>query len=353
MTVASAANFSILAGCVFLLSFTMTRLAIRYAHLRQLIDQPGRRRSHDAPTPRGGGIGIVVAVVAALAAALVIARTWADPGFVSSILAGTLIVAFAGWLDDHRPLHVLPRLAAHTSAALLFAVAMVYPFGIVSAGLLALVGATIVFSIVWSINLHNFMDGIDGLLATQALFVLATFAVIACAGRGVDLALDVVVAAAVVGFLPSNAPRATIFMGDVGSGALGYLIAAAAWIGIAHGALTVAVALVVCSAFLTDATCTLLSRMLRGRRWYSAHREHLYQWLARSGLSHAGVVVRYMGWNLFVALPVVVWMYRMPQSPMSAAAATIALYVASIGTWSYGKRWCLRHARERSSHAAA
>jgi len=81
-----------------------------------------------------------------------------------------------------------------------------------------------VFSVVWSINLHNFMDGIDGLLATQALFVLATFAVIACAGRGVDLALDVVVAAAIVGFLPSNAPRATIFMGDVGSGALGYLI---------------------------------------------------------------------------------------------------------------------------------
>jgi UDP-N-acetylmuramyl pentapeptide phosphotransferase/UDP-N-acetylglucosamine-1-phosphate transferase len=345
--------FFIVPGIAFLLSLSVTRLAIRYAHRRQLIDNPGRRRSHDVPTPRGGGIGIVVAVAASLTMALAAAGSWLERRHVSCILAGMLIVAFVGWLDDHRALGVLPRLAAHLLAASLFAAATVFPLGILLPWSLVLVVATLMLSIVWSINLHNFMDGIDGLLASQALFVMLTFAAMAHAGDGGDFALTMVVAAAVAGFLPSNAPRATIFMGDVGSGTLGFLIAAAAWLGIAHGTLTVAAVLIACSAFLTDATCTLLSRMLRGRRWYSAHREHLYQWLVRSGVSHAGAVAWYMGWNLLVALPVVVWMNRMPRSPMPAGMATVAVYATAIATWWMGKRWCLRRAHERSVHAAA
>jgi UDP-N-acetylmuramyl pentapeptide phosphotransferase/UDP-N-acetylglucosamine-1-phosphate transferase len=351
MTVSFDPAFCIIPVIVFLLSLITTRLAIRYAHRRRLMDHPGARRSHDVPTPRGGGIGIVVAVALPLAVVLAIARNGTDLRIFSSLLAGTLIVACAGWLDDHRPLGVLPRLAAHLLAALLFAALIVLlPYMSWSRAPIAML---IALSVVWAINLHNFMDGIDGLLASQALFVLLTFAAVAYPGDRAGFALAIVVAAAVAGFLPSNAPRAAIFMGDVGSGTLGFLIAAVAWLGIMYGELTVAAALVACSAFVTDATCTLLSRMFSGRRWYSAHREHLYQWLVRSGFSHARVVALYMGWNLLVALPVVGWMNHVPDYPMpTGLAPAAAVHALAIAAWWSGKRWCLRRAGKRNRHAA-
>src|SRR5690606_17283104 len=140
------------------------------------------------------------------------------------------------------------------------------------------------------------------------------------------------------GFLPFNAPRARIFMGDVGSGALGFLIAAMAWIGILGGALRTSTVLLACSAFTTDATCTLLLRMLGGRRWYSAHREHLYQWLVRGGWSHARTVTCYMAWNLLIVLPVVYWMNRSPQARASTGiGAVAALHAVAVVLWWWGK----------------
>jgi UDP-N-acetylmuramyl pentapeptide phosphotransferase/UDP-N-acetylglucosamine-1-phosphate transferase len=167
-----------------------------------------------------------------------------------------------------------------------------------------------------------------------------------------------VCAAACLGFLPFNFPRARIFMGDVGSGTLGFAIAMAVLWQMGMSLLTpgaIATSLVLCSAFVTDATCTLLSRMLRGRRWYSAHREHLYQWLARSGFSHVRVVALYMGWNLVIVSPVVYWinskMLTMLDGSVFAFAA--AVYALAVVIWWYGKRWCLRRMRLRSRHAAA
>jgi hypothetical protein len=94
--------------------------------------------------------------------------------------------------------------------------------------------------------------------------------------------------------------------------------------------------------------------MFSGRRWYSAHREHLYQWLVRSGFSHARVVALYMGWNLLVTLPVVGWMNRVPYHPMpTGLVPAVAAYALAATAWWSGKRWCMRRARERSSHAAA
>ena len=205
----------------------------------------------------------------------------------------------------------------------------------------------------WSINLHNFMDGINGLLTCQAIFVFITLALLA-GWRGADGAAGLACAAACAGFLPFNFPHARVFMGDVASGVLGFLIGVAVlWFAVSPR-MAAASGVVLCSAFVIDATCTLLSRMLRGRRWYSAHREHLYQWLARSGFSHAGVVALYIGWNLLVALPVVCWMNRMPTYPMDPGIAPAAgVYAFAVATWWYGKHWCLRQARERGRHAAA
>ncbi|HVT32161.1 MAG TPA: hypothetical protein VHE32_05925 [Rhodanobacteraceae bacterium] len=211
---------------------------------------------------------------------------------------------------------------------------------------------------VWSINLHNFMDGIDGLLALQSIFVFGTIAALfARAGDAGTASQLVLWSAAVLGFLPFNFPRASIFMGDVGSGVLGFLVAVAVIWQLLDPRIAFASGLVACSAFLTDATCTLLSRMARGRRWYSAHREHLYQWLVRCGNSHARVVAYYMGWNLLIVLPVIGWMNRSIAADAGAAPAGFGaaafVYALALCTWFLGKKRCIAIVRARSRHEAA
>lgn len=355
----------------FAISAATTALAIRYATRRRLIDHPGARRSHTVPTPRGGGVGIVVAVLLC-ACAPGVALGHVDESATSLAMAVAIaIVAAVGWIDDHRGLAAKTRFVAHTIAAIVFVapaawtlVAFSMEIGqATSATMLVawIAMAALVVAIVWSINLHNFMDGIDGILAMQAIFVFTALAVLIFV-RGQDphaLALAIF-AAATLGFLPFNFPRARIFMGDVGSGVLGLLIA----IGIAWQFSVRETApwsgLVLASAFVIDASATLVSRIVRGRRWYHAHREHLYQWLARSGFSHAGVVALYTGWNLVVAAPVVAWINRtapltMTNEPSTDTGADIAVavYLVGFAVWILAKRRCLASAKARRRHAAA
>lgn len=151
---------------------------------------------------------------------------------------------------------------------------------------------------VWSINLHNFMDGIDGLLAQQGVFVGAGIAWLAWGAGSPTLAgMAACLAAACLGFWYYNRAPARIFMGDVGSGSIGFMVfalTAMLW-RVRHELLWPA--LVPSSAFAMDAGLTLALRMLRGRRWYAAHREHLYQWLVRCGFTHAGSSGLYLTWR--------------------------------------------------------
>ncbi len=333
----------------FLLSAFVTWLSIRYAHRRNLIDQPGRRRSHSLPTPRGGGIGIAVAAVLGC---LYLSLTGA--GQPTALIAAIVLIAAVGWIDDHRGLSAVWRLAAQiVAAALIFAPlwyalliapgkveeAMPAAHALLWLGVFLAIGT---LGLVWSINLHNFMDGINGLLGVQAVFVFCALASLYPDNAG----LPALWAAAVLGFLPFNFPRARIFMGDVGSGVLGLLIGLTV-LGQSPDGNGLANGVIACSAFVTDATCTLLSRMLRGRRWYSAHREHLYQWLARSGFSHAGVVALYMGWNFVVVAPVLYLANRggADAVPRGGLAWALAVYALALGVWLAGKRWCLHRAK--------
>jgi UDP-N-acetylmuramyl pentapeptide phosphotransferase/UDP-N-acetylglucosamine-1-phosphate transferase len=351
----------------FAISAISTAFAIRYAKRRRLIDQPGARRSHSQPTPRGGGIGIVVAV---LLCVCVPGLLQASPISALTLGAAVLIVAAVGWIDDHRGLRAGTRFVAHCVAALIILlpaaasllalsldVGQLVSFSFVVAWLGLIVLA---FAIVWSINLHNFMDGIDGILAAQAIFVFVALAILVGV-RGHDpRALAIAVfAAATLGFLPFNFPRARIFMGDVGSGVLGLLVVVAVIWQFSVRETAFGSGLILCSAFVVDASCTLISRMVRGRHWYSAHREHLYQWLVRCGFSHFGVVALYMGWNLVIVVPVVAWINRTPSMPMLVANesmpslfAVVAVYLFGAGVWILGKRRCLAAAKRRN-HAAA
>jgi len=329
----------------FLVAWLAARAALAYALKRGLLDQPGQRRSHRIPTPRGGGVGIVLAALAGLPVAL---WSGAEPwpvALVLALLAALLLVALAGWWDDHRALPVLPRLLAQLLATLLFGAAL-GAAGMPWWWLPVLLGAG-----VWSINLHNFMDGIDGLLAQQAIFVGAGLSLLAVGAGQAELALAAAgLAAASLGFGCLNWPPARIFMGDVGSGSVGLLIfafTAMLW-RLAPG--TLWPALILSSAFVTDAGLTLASRVLRRRRWYAAHREHLYQWLARRTGSHARVDAFYLAWNLLVAAPMawLAWSH-----PLDGLAVTMVAYLAAGASWLLLKRRCLRRGAFRGVHVDA
>ncbi|MGH8124372.1 MAG: MraY family glycosyltransferase [Rhodanobacteraceae bacterium] len=329
------------AACGFVLSIGATWLALVYARRRGLLDQPGRRRSHTTPTPRGGGVGIVAAVVLAGVTAWYVGQPvpWFRPtAFVASVLA----VALVGWRDDHAPLPVLPRLLVHAGAALLIGVVVLQPWAARDPRawwvLLALVPVLIGF-----INAHNFMDGIDGILGQQGVFVLLGLGVLAIWLGDTGVAgMAFAAAAGCLGFLVFNWPPARIFMGDVGSAALGLTIGTVAALLVQrHPAMLWACAILP-SSFLVDSGLTLLRRMLAGQRWYAPHRQHLYQWLVRVKWSHARTDAAYMIWNLAVVAPLAWLAVRWPAR---GGWCFLAAWVAAIIVWHIGKRACLAAAR--------
>lgn len=276
-------------GSFVLIALIGTWLARRYAVRRRLLDHPGERRSHRLATPRGGGIAIVVAMLVAIA---MLSRVDAGTSrLLYAIAAGLCLVAGVGWADDHRPLSPWIRLLAQAFASVLLGWAVVDAGGGVllgsATGLLALV----------LVNIWNFMDGIDGIAVTQCMLVAAAYAWLAEADARL-LALALV--GACLGFLPFNFPRARIFLGDVGSGALGYLLAAlVGWILVKNPYpgrfLTLMLPL---TAFGIDATLTLAARVIKRERWWLPHAQHAYQhWARRSG-RHEPVTLAYGAWTI-------------------------------------------------------
>ncbi|MDE2248240.1 MAG: glycosyltransferase family 4 protein [Pseudomonadota bacterium] len=328
-----------------LISLLLVRAAIGYAHRRGMLDHPGQRRSHRLPTPRGGGIGIVAAMLLCLPATLLRAPAPWTPGVVASATVALALVALAGWWDDHRPLPVLPRLGAQLLAVALFSVSLL------ATGLSWWWLPLLLLAGTWSINLHNFMDGIDGLLAQQTVFVAGGLAWLAwVAAQPALAAAALALASAAAGFACYNRPPARIFMGDVGSGSVGLLIfcfSAMLW---RQDHALLWPALVLSSAFVVDAGLTLLVRVWRGRRWYTAHREHLYQWLVRRGASHARADAAYLGWNVLIAAPMawLAWSHLTLALPI-----TMLVYLAAAATWLFLKRRLVRRHLPKASHVVA
>ncbi|MGH8214530.1 MAG: glycosyltransferase family 4 protein [Rhodanobacteraceae bacterium] len=332
------------------LSVACTAATMAYARRHGLIDLPGQRRSHTQPTPRGGGIGIVAAILLAGIPAWGVIDSlahWMQP---AAFAAAVFAVALIGWRDDHAPLSVLSRLAVHALAGLLVGAAVLAPGGwFATIGWVALVPLAIV--LIGFINAHNFMDGIDGILGQQGLFVLLGYGLLAQATGNPGLAaLAFVTAAGCAGFLIFNAPPARIFMGDVGSGALGLAIGAVAALLVERNPALLWACAILPSAFLVDSGLTLARRMLAGQRWYAPHRQHLYQWLVRVNWSHARTDVAYMIWNLVVVAPLA-WLAA--GWPSRGIWFFVVAYAMSIVAWHLGKHACLASARKRVVHEVA
>ena len=315
-------------------SWGLTGLVRRYARLR-LLDVPNARSSHSNPTPRGGGAAVVLAWLTAL---------WLvpAPGGRELVLAfsGGLAVAAVGFVDDHRPLAARYRMAVHVAAAgwALWCLGGL-PLAAVAGRFWALgwMGSALALvTVVWMLNLFNFIDGIDGLAGSEAVFVAGAAGLLGqlwFPESGLGL-LNLLLAAACLGFLAWNWPPASIFMGDVGSGFIGFALGVAAIASAGHGGPGLAVWLILSGVFVADASYTLLWRMASGQRWFEAHRSHAYQHAVAVLGGHRPVTLAVWGINLGWLLPLAVLAIAHPAYELRClllAYAPLVAIAAALG----------------------
>lgn len=306
-------------------------VVFRYAGNLGLLKDRNHRSSHVQPTPNGGGLGVVIASTVAG-----VLLAWGQSQALAAPIVLAVPLALVGLLDDIRHLSARVRLGVQVAVCtgLLITLGSVpeIPIGNVVLGGLALSGLLLLVG-VWWINLFNFMDGIDGIAGVQAVFMLLAGAALTAWGNPDAMAspvwmLMLCVVAATVGFLLMNWPPAKIFMGDTGSTWLGFMIFALALLTIQSGWLSYAVWLVLGAVFVTDATVTLLTRMVRGERWYEAHCHHAYQRLARrwQGQRNAG----HRSVTLLVAMVNLLWL-----APMTLACTQWPQWIPGLVILAY------------------
>lgn len=307
MIAMSGVKFLWLLAIVMFVSLAVTGAIRVFAFRAGLLDRPTSRSSHVAPTPRGGGMAFVITFLAAV--------SWlglnheVSLAIVLALLLGGAPVALIGFLDDRNSLPASLRFFVHIGAAVI----VIACIGSAPLTFIARSGfawhfveriLTIV-AIVWMINLFNFMDGIDGIAGSQAVFVAGAGALI-CGIQFGDLGTALAfscLASATVGFLVWNWPPAQIFMGDAGSGFLGFSLGVLGLFACQRSDVPLAVWVILNGVFLVDATVTLLRRIWRGEQWLEPHRLHAYQHLSRRWKGHLPVTLSVVAINVVWLLP--------------------------------------------------
>lgn len=288
-------------------SYWLTDFYRRWALSNSIIDTPNERSSHSIPTPRGGGIALILCYYLGLLAIFI--KEVVDYPIFLSLVFGGLIVAIVGWVDDRGHVAPLKRLFVHISAAA-FAMIMIadvpkLPVGSYTISLEHTGYILCVLAIVWSTNLFNFMDGIDGLAAIEVVTVSIGAAIIlylSDSGFFASVSL-VLLAFSTLGFLLLNFPPAKIFMGDVGSGFLGCILGIYAIGTSVGGDISPWSWMILYGVFLVDATVTLVRRIVSGQKWYEAHRSHAYQILSRRWNNHKKVTLLVLAINVVLLFP--------------------------------------------------
>ena len=328
----------LLLATVALFAAGLTWLVLRR---RAFVDIPNDRSSHAAPTPRGGGIGIVAGAGAGACAWLIVhSSSDIAASALAGLFAGAFVVAIAGLVDDMRRATAAFKLAGQAIAAVIaiaggvsFERAYVPGFGTVALGALGPI-ATFLWLVAMT-NAYNFMDGLDGVGGGVAVVAAACLsAVAASVGAGTLAGLAAVLAAASFGFLVFNWPPARVFMGDVGSQFLGFAFAALAVLLAqtdASGALVYVVPVLLIH-FIFDTAFTFLRRLARGENVVSAHRSHLYQRLDRSGFGHARVAATLCGMTAMQGMAAL-WAASRPASAWLLALLAMLAIQAIYAAW--------------------
>lgn len=333
----------ILLIAAFALSYGINRLVIT----RGTVAKVTKRSNHKKPTPQGGGIGILLSYSICYVGFFLwvrpqIAQNSGDyyPLFIHIELANIFyfwlpiaLLAITSWINDRRHLSFIVRLIVQFVAVLLALQGLLLNIDISGweasgyFSLLPIIGwAAIALGFVWFINLYNFMDGINGLMAVETITILLTYALI------MDIpAQHVMLVGACLGFLLLNFPKAKLFAGDVGSIPLGFIVA---YLGITFAAekQSIIAALIPPLYFIADSTITLALRTWRRKKFWEAHSEHFYQQAVRhKGFSHTRVTLTIAGLNIALG-GLALWSFTEP-----LAALVIAMLAVAAVMWHFHK----------------
>lgn len=312
----------------FVVSFAATPVVRHLGRRLGIMDLPNERSSHSAPIPRNGGYAIVFAILASLS----IVHSRMDRLTLATLAAG-LTIAVLGAIDDRRNLRAALKLGVQFAVALTLILAA--PLVVSSIDIVGirfeLRVLSIPFTIFWIVgytNAFNFMDGVNGISSAHAIIAGLVLAVLLSArGDQPGAILALTVAGAAAGFLPWNFPSGSIFMGDVGSATMGFLLAAlVARLAMATDGSFVQ-AILPMTPFVLDTTLTLVRRILKGERWLSAHRSHFYQHLNQSGWSHPRVTALWTLLAIVSAIPAVGWPSMGPIQRLISLAIIISIHL--------------------------
>ena len=289
----------------FSVSVWLTAWAKEYSIKHQLLDVPSSRGSHQVVKPRGGGIAIIIPVIIVVfISMLFVGQHYREYGTLILVL---IMLASIGWLDDHNDQPVLRRIGVHllTGAVVLYGIGAIDNLQIDSFQLKLgpLAGLLTIIWVAWMANLYNFMDGIDGLVAGHTVIAGCTI------GLWFSFSGDLLIAsicyslmAASLGFLVWNWDPARIFMGDVGSVAVGGLLATLAVLGNQAHNIPILAFILLYLIFLLDTGITLVNRMRRRKILFQAHHEHFYQRAVATGWTHGEVSTVSLLANLILAV---------------------------------------------------
>ena len=324
----------ILAIALFLISAFITRGLVANSHRFSQMDIPNERSSHLTPTPRGGGLSFVATSIVGFL--LLTLNSTIDRADHLALCCAGAIVAIAGHLDDRRKISgATVRLVVHAIGAIILIVGIGFPSQIslfdrtVNTGTIGSILG--VLYLVWLLNLFNFMDGTDGIAASEAIFVLLAGAILNHhVLTGINhSAAALILAASIFGFLLYNWSPAEIFMGDVGSGYLGIAIGGLSLMAAKQQPELLWVWIILLGVFVSDATITLIRRLLGKQKPHVAHRSHAYQHLAIRFGSHAKVSLLVLAVNVVWLLPIA---FLVADKQLSGTTGVVVAYVPLLLT---------------------
>ena len=314
-------------GCVIIYK----KIAVHY----NILANPGYRTLHESPTPRGGGLIFSLVFVFCI---LIFGGVYELSNQIFYIFGvGGFIATLFGFIDDIKNIRVKTKLIIQ----LFLSAWTIYWLDL---GELFLLGWMPIFMIipfilifmVWIMNAYNFMDGVDVMAASGAIFISLTLAIVLFLTNGSVEVIYIFILLAIVvsGFILFNWPPATIFMGDAGSVFLGYIFGSLLLFTVLNNDISVWIWLTVFGYFFADTTVTQIMRVILGRKWYLAHRSHAYQNLARMTNSHLKVTGGVTLYNLVWIFPLTLWSALQPG--MGFIAAILAIAPALVVAYKYG-----------------
>ena len=304
---------------MFLTAFLLTYFGVeqfrRWSAKKRIYDVPNERSSHDAPKPRGGGLIFVLVSLVFYSVYTIVYKNDLEIIYI----VGACMISLISWLDDLFSVSFVWRFIVHSFAAVL----IIYDYGTLIGAYFPYLSESgiksveVIFTfcwIVWLTNAYNFMDGIDGIAALQAVIAgLGWFFAGKILGIDETAVFGGILAFSCAGFLIHNWQPAKIFMGDVGSAFLGYTFAVMPLLAKKEikneSDVLSPVAIFLVWFFLFDSLYTFFRRLFKGKKVWKAHREHIYQRLVIRGHTHKYVAVLYGILSTFAGVSVVFWLY--------------------------------------------